>query len=213
MSNALAIATVTQALALLIENNLGPEMDMAVKVETRKPPAEPPTEPTINVFLYQVTPNPSMRHTDLPTRASDGTLLKRPAARAGPALPDQRVRGGGGAGRAAADRLRGADAARDPGPAEGVDRAGGGAAVSGGQRPGRVAAAGAVHADGDGHRRDVEAVGDAPPDPVHPVGGVPGVAGPDRGPREAGPGEAGGAADGAGAAVRGAGRAGAAGPG
>ncbi|MER7813404.1 DUF4255 domain-containing protein, partial [Streptomyces sp900116325] len=78
MSNALAIATVTQALALLIENNLSPEMDIAVKVETRKPPAEPPVEPTINVFLYQVTPNPSMRHTDLPTRAADGTLLKRP---------------------------------------------------------------------------------------------------------------------------------------
>lgn len=41
MSNALAIATVTQALALLIENNLSPEMDIAVKVETRKPSAEP----------------------------------------------------------------------------------------------------------------------------------------------------------------------------
>ncbi|WP_046495252.1 DUF4255 domain-containing protein [Streptomyces odonnellii] len=80
MSNALALATVTQALALLIESNLGPEMDIAVKVETRKPPAEPPVEPTINVFLYQVTPNASMRHTDLPTRASDGTLLNRPAA-------------------------------------------------------------------------------------------------------------------------------------
>ncbi|MFE2938393.1 DUF4255 domain-containing protein [Streptomyces sp. NPDC059255] len=80
MSNALAVATVTQALALLIGNNLSPEMDIAVTVETRKPPAEPPTEPTINVFLYQVTPNPSMRHTDLPTRASDGTLVNRPAA-------------------------------------------------------------------------------------------------------------------------------------
>ncbi|MFE4367506.1 DUF4255 domain-containing protein [Streptomyces sp. NPDC056835] len=80
MSNALAIATVTQALALLIESNLGPEMDIAVKVETRKPPAEPPAEPTVNVFLYQVTPNASMRHTDLPTRAADGTLVKRPAA-------------------------------------------------------------------------------------------------------------------------------------
>ncbi|MFI1393598.1 Pvc16 family protein [Streptomyces sp. NPDC020681] len=80
MSNALAIATVTQALALLIESNLGPELDIAVKVEMRKPPAEPPTEPTINVFLYQVTPNPSMRNNDLPTRASDGRLIKRPAA-------------------------------------------------------------------------------------------------------------------------------------
>ncbi|MCB5911737.1 DUF4255 domain-containing protein [Streptomyces pinistramenti] len=80
MSNALAIATVTQALALLLENNLRPEIDMAVSVETRRPPAEPPTEPTLTVFLYQVTPNASLRNSDLPTRASDGTLLKRPAA-------------------------------------------------------------------------------------------------------------------------------------
>ncbi|CDR15916.1 DUF4255 domain-containing protein [Streptomyces iranensis] len=80
MSNGLAFATVTQALALLIANNLRPEIDIAVTVDTRRPPAEPPTEPTINIFLYQVTPNASLRTTDLPTRASDGTLLKRPAA-------------------------------------------------------------------------------------------------------------------------------------
>ncbi|WP_128430125.1 DUF4255 domain-containing protein [Streptomyces cyaneus] len=80
MSNALAIAHVTQALALLLESNLGPEFDEAVKVEPRKPPADPPDQPTINVFLYQVTPNTSMRGNDLPTRASDGTLIKRPAA-------------------------------------------------------------------------------------------------------------------------------------
>ncbi|WNE94946.1 Pvc16 family protein [Streptomyces luomodiensis] len=80
MSNGLAFATVTQALALLIANNLRPEIDIAVTVDTHRPPAEPPTEPTINIFLYQVTPNASMRATDLPTRASDGTLLKRPAA-------------------------------------------------------------------------------------------------------------------------------------
>ncbi|MGW3408334.1 Pvc16 family protein [Streptomyces sp. NPDC000888] len=80
MSNALAIAHVTQALALLIEANLQPEIDMAVKVETRKPPADPPTDPTITVFLYQVTPNTSQRNNDLATRTPDGTLLKRPAA-------------------------------------------------------------------------------------------------------------------------------------
>jgi hypothetical protein len=80
MSNALAIAHVTQALALLLESNLGPEFDEAVKVEPRKPPAEPPDQPTINVFLYQVTPNTSLRNNDLPTRAADGTLVKRPAA-------------------------------------------------------------------------------------------------------------------------------------
>ncbi|MGN9793105.1 DUF4255 domain-containing protein [Streptomyces sp. OZ13] len=80
MSNALAVATVTQALSLLIADNLAPEMDLAVNVETRKPPNEPPTDPTITVFLYQVTPNPAMRHVDLPTRGPDGTLRKRPAA-------------------------------------------------------------------------------------------------------------------------------------
>ncbi|MEU8785445.1 DUF4255 domain-containing protein [Streptomyces sp. NPDC048637] len=80
MSNALAVATVTQALALLIEHHLHPEIDMAVSVETRKPPSDPPTEPTITVFLYQVSHNPSMRNSDLVTRAADGTLLKRPAA-------------------------------------------------------------------------------------------------------------------------------------
>ncbi|MGW4392145.1 Pvc16 family protein [Streptomyces sp. NPDC004685] len=80
MSNALALAHVTQALALLLESNLGPEIDMAVKVEPRKPPADPPTEPTISVFLYQVTPDTSQRSNDLPTRAADGTLVKRPVA-------------------------------------------------------------------------------------------------------------------------------------
>ncbi|MEV5319895.1 DUF4255 domain-containing protein [Streptomyces sp. NPDC052687] len=80
MSNALAIAHVTQALALLIESNVGPEFGEAVRVEPRKPPAEPPDHPTVNVFLYQVTPNTAMRGTDLPTRAGDGTLVRRPAA-------------------------------------------------------------------------------------------------------------------------------------
>jgi hypothetical protein len=80
MSNALAIAHVTQALALLLASNVGPEFDEAVKVEPHKPPTEPPDYPTLNVFLYQVTPNTSMRNNDLPTRASDGTLVKRPAA-------------------------------------------------------------------------------------------------------------------------------------
>ncbi len=80
MSNALAIAHVTQALALLLASNVGPEFDEAVKVEPHKPPTEPPDHPTLNVFLYQVTPNTSMRNNDLPTRAFDGRLVKRPAA-------------------------------------------------------------------------------------------------------------------------------------
>ncbi|MFF4575461.1 Pvc16 family protein [Streptomyces sp. NPDC001410] len=80
MSNALALAHVSQALALLIESHLQPDIDMAVKVEPRKPPTEPPTDPTISVFLYQVTPNTSQRNNDLPTRAPDGRLVRRAAA-------------------------------------------------------------------------------------------------------------------------------------
>ncbi|MDG9715541.1 DUF4255 domain-containing protein [Streptomyces sp. DH24] len=80
MSNALAIAHVSQALALLIADNLRPEVDEAVKVEARKPPVEPPGEPTVSVFLYQVTPNTSQRNNDLPTRAADGTLVRRASA-------------------------------------------------------------------------------------------------------------------------------------
>jgi hypothetical protein len=80
MSNALAIAHVSQALAVLLASNLRPEFDEAVKMELGKPPAEPPSDPTISVFCYQVTPNVSQRNHDLPARAFDGTLLKRPAA-------------------------------------------------------------------------------------------------------------------------------------
>lgn len=77
MSNALAIATVTQALALQIERQLPPDIDMAVSVQTRRPHTEPPAEPTITVFCYQVTPNVALRNVEQPVRASDGTLLAR----------------------------------------------------------------------------------------------------------------------------------------
>ncbi|MEV0898918.1 DUF4255 domain-containing protein [Actinoplanes sp. NPDC049802] len=80
MSNALAVATVTQALALQIERNLPPEIDFAVNVQTRRPHTEPPSEPSVTVFCYQVTPNVALRNADQPVRASDGTLINRAAA-------------------------------------------------------------------------------------------------------------------------------------
>ncbi|GAA2634712.1 DUF4255 domain-containing protein [Paractinoplanes durhamensis] len=80
MSNALAIATVTQALALQIERQLRPEINFAVSVQTRRPHTEPPPDPTITVFCYQVTPDVARRNADSPIRASDGTLLNRAAA-------------------------------------------------------------------------------------------------------------------------------------
>lgn len=80
MSNALAIATVTQALALLIERELAPDIDLAVSVQTRKPHHEPPPDPTITVFCWQVVPDASRRNAHLPSRASDGELIRRSAA-------------------------------------------------------------------------------------------------------------------------------------
>lgn len=80
MSNSLAVATVTEGLRLLIAHSVAPDVPFAVDVAARKPPVEAPTQPTITVFLYQVTPNGSLRGHDLPTRAADGTLLKKPLA-------------------------------------------------------------------------------------------------------------------------------------
>jgi hypothetical protein len=80
MSNALAIATVSEALRGFLAANLLPEITFAVDVTARKPFTEPPTDPTISVFCYQVTPNPAQRNRDAPTRSADGTLLTRPRA-------------------------------------------------------------------------------------------------------------------------------------
>ncbi|GGK74500.1 DUF4255 domain-containing protein [Mangrovihabitans endophyticus] len=80
MSNALAVATVTEALRGFLAANLLPEITFAVDVTARKPFTEPPTDPTISVFCYQVTPNPAQRNRDAPTRTADGVLLTRPRA-------------------------------------------------------------------------------------------------------------------------------------
>jgi uncharacterized protein DUF4255 len=80
VSNALAIATVTQALALQIERRLPPDIDFAVSVRTRRPHTEPPAEPSITVFCYQVTPDVALRNLDQPVRSSDGTPLNRAVA-------------------------------------------------------------------------------------------------------------------------------------
>ncbi|WP_225847549.1 DUF4255 domain-containing protein [Streptomyces sp. HPF1205] len=80
MSNTLAVATVTEGLRQLIAQSLAPDIPFAVDVAARKPPTDPPADPTITIFLYQVTPNASLRNADAPTRAADGTVLTRPAA-------------------------------------------------------------------------------------------------------------------------------------
>ncbi len=42
--------------------------------------ATPHPAPTVNVFLYQVTPNVAWRNADLPTRRRSGQPLRRPRA-------------------------------------------------------------------------------------------------------------------------------------
>jgi hypothetical protein len=79
MSNALAIAAVTETLVSLIGDHL-PASGIPVSNVTAVQPDGPGPlpNPGVNVFLYQVTPNAAYRNFDLPTRAADGSLLKKP---------------------------------------------------------------------------------------------------------------------------------------
>jgi hypothetical protein len=79
MSNALAIAAVTETLVSLIGDNLAASGIPVPGVTALQPDGPGPLpNPGVNVFLYQVTPNTAYRNFDLPTRAADGSLLKKP---------------------------------------------------------------------------------------------------------------------------------------
>jgi hypothetical protein len=77
MSNHLAVATVTAALSNQLSRLLPDDLRQA-NVRSQKPPTEPPSEPTITVFCYQVTVNGALRNRDAPTRSGTGTLITRP---------------------------------------------------------------------------------------------------------------------------------------
>jgi len=82
MSNALAIATVTETLRNLLTQYIEAAQVSGAWVSTMSPDA-PPSQlavPGINIFLYQITPNAALRNADLPTRTQDGTLLRKPQA-------------------------------------------------------------------------------------------------------------------------------------
>ena len=82
MSNVLAIATVTETLQQVLTKALAPSLVNGAQVTTLRPDDAllrgPTTTAGVNVFLYQVTPNTAWRNADLPTRRSDGSLLRRP---------------------------------------------------------------------------------------------------------------------------------------
>ncbi|WP_396957640.1 DUF4255 domain-containing protein [Nitrosomonas sp.] len=77
MSNALAIATVTAALAQIVRNAVQSVLPGA-DVLTERPDGAPPGEQRVRLFLYQVSPNTALRNSDLPTRSANGNLTKRP---------------------------------------------------------------------------------------------------------------------------------------
>ena len=81
MSNALAIATVTQTLRNVLNDAISIANVSGASVTFVRPDdqAHLPS-PGVNAFLYQVAPNVALRNSDLPTRAPDGTLLQRPQA-------------------------------------------------------------------------------------------------------------------------------------
>jgi hypothetical protein len=83
MSNYLAIATATAALSEIILAPVQDAVGASATVEFKRPPGKDDPKqphPHVNVYLYQVTPNPAYRNADLPTRRADGTLVKRPMA-------------------------------------------------------------------------------------------------------------------------------------
>lgn len=81
MSNFLAPATVTAALALLLEERIAEDVtDFAFTVTTGRPDEAADNSAGVNVYLYQVMPNVQWRNADLPTRNTRGDLLQRPRA-------------------------------------------------------------------------------------------------------------------------------------
>ena len=86
MSNFLAIATVTAALKRILTaavTRAVPGMVLGTAVSTFRPndlASITPSNPSVNIYLYQTTPNVAWRNDDLPTRRSDGRLIQHPQA-------------------------------------------------------------------------------------------------------------------------------------
>ena len=79
MSNALAIATVTRALAKVVEDAAA-SVVAGAQVVTARPDGNGANGARVHLFLYQVAPDAAQRNNDLPSRSSDGTVRQRPTA-------------------------------------------------------------------------------------------------------------------------------------
>lgn len=81
MSNRLAVAAVSEVLRSLVDTAAKTVVSGADAI-TGRPETVDPGEgiAAVGVFLYQVTPNPSWRNQELPTRRTDGSMSRRPQA-------------------------------------------------------------------------------------------------------------------------------------
>lgn len=79
MSNSLAIATVTEVLCQVVHTAAEHALSKTVVAHTGRP-EEPGAlaDPSVYLYLYQVTVNGALRNSDLPTRSSDGRLQQKP---------------------------------------------------------------------------------------------------------------------------------------
>jgi len=83
MSNYLAIATVTAGLYQILLNPVRTAVGSSANIVFGRPHAvddSKDSNPKLNIYLYQVTPNAAFRNADLPTRRADGTLVRQPMA-------------------------------------------------------------------------------------------------------------------------------------
>ncbi len=79
MSNHLAIATVTAALQQRLVQIADASGVSNAFVTTDRPDVREKDKKTgINLYLYEVNPNPQQRNDDLPTRRADGSLTRKP---------------------------------------------------------------------------------------------------------------------------------------
>jgi len=81
MSNYLAIASVTAALAHMLRDPVQADVGGSDVWPDRPPDADDALAgPEVRIFLYGVLPNAAWRNADLPTRSSGGDLAQRPLA-------------------------------------------------------------------------------------------------------------------------------------
>ena len=79
MSNHLAVAAVTATLRRFLQSTVAADVTGADATALRPDaPANTLPSPGVNIYLYQVVPNPAWRVADLPTRDPGGNVLQRP---------------------------------------------------------------------------------------------------------------------------------------